>query len=344
MTRTLDTTPLPWHGDVWQQTLNVFRAGSSGHAYLLHGEADTGKRHFATRLAEYLLCQSPLPTTACGLCKSCLLNAAGNNPDLLVLEPEEGSKQIKVEQVRDVRQFLEMRSHGKGRRIIIIDTAESLGTSSANALLKGLEEPPQDVAFLLLSDRPRAVLPTISSRAQSLRMPRPRRDEVLAWLLMLSEQPSVGDLEQIIELAQGRPLAARAIIDSGIATAYAEIGETLLALAQQREYPLNVASRFSKSHCLELLTMLLHWLAELSKFRMTASATRLKGQALLALAQSLAGTHEAERQQEQTLALLQLYNRVATAQMQLVGTTNPNTQLLLEDLLLDFARLFKRPR
>lgn len=175
-------------------------------------------------------------------------------------------------------------------------------------------------------------------------MPRPRRDEVLAWLLTLREQTSVADLEQIIELAQGRPMAARAIIESGLATAYAEIGETLLALAQQREYPLTVASRYSKSHCLEFLTMLLHWLAELSKFRMTASVARLKGQALLALAQSLAGTQEAERQQEQTLALLQLYNRVATAQMQLVGTTNPNTQLMLEDLLLDFARLFKQPR
>jgi len=344
VTRTLDITPLPWHEDIWQQTLGVFRSGGAGHAYLLHGEAETGKRHFATRLAEYLLCQNPLPSTACGDCKSCLLNAAGNNPDLLVLEPEVGSKQIKVEQVRDVRQFLEMHSHGNGRRIIILDTAESLGTSSANALLKGLEEPPRDVVFLLLSDRPRAVLPTISSRAQSLRMPRPRRHEVLAWLLTLNLPHSVGDLEQIIELAQGRPLSARAIVESGLSAAYREIGEALLALAQQREYPLNVAGRYSKSHSVELLTMLLFWLAELSKYRMTASAARLRGEAMLILAQSLAESHGAERRQEQTLALLQLYNRVATAHMQLVGTTNPNTQLMLEDLLLDFARLFKRPK
>ncbi len=344
MTRTLDTSPLPWHEEIWQQTLSVFRSGGAGHAYLLHGEAETGKRHFARRLAEYLLCQNPLPHTACTQCKACLLNAAGNNPDLLLLEPEEGSKQIKVEHVRDVRQFLEMRSHGNGRRIIILDTAESLGSSSANALLKGLEEPPQEVVFLLLSDRPRAVLPTISSRAQSLRMPRPRRDEVLAWLLSVSEQLSVGDLEQIIELAQGRPLAAKAIIDSGLATAYGEIGEVLLALAKEREYPLQVAARYSKLHCMEFLTVLLHWLAELCKCRMTASAGRLKGNALLELAQWLASSHAPEDSKRQTLALLHLYNRVATAQMQLVGTSNPNSQLMLEDLLLEFARLFKRLR
>jgi DNA polymerase-3 subunit delta' len=344
VTRVLETSPMPWHEDLWQQTLTVFRSGSAGHAYLLHGEAQTGKRHFATSLAYYLLCQSPLPHSACGTCKSCLLNAAGNNPDLLVLEPEEGSKQIKVEQVRDVRQFLETRSHGRGRRIIVLDTAESLGTSSANALLKGLEEPPQEVVFLLISDRPRAVLPTISSRAQSLRMPRPRRDEVLAWLLTVFEQNGVGDLEQIIELAQGRPLAAKAIIETGQAKAYADIGEALLALAQQREYPLDVASRYSKSHCLDLLTILLHWLAELSKFRMTASTAQLKAPALRVLAQDLAGSQADGHCAGQTLAFLQLYNRVASAQMQLVGTTNPNTQLMLEDLLLEFGRLFKRPR
>jgi DNA polymerase-3 subunit delta' len=344
VTRKLDTAPLPWHGDIWQQTLTVFRTGSAGHAYLLHGEAETGKRHFASKLSEYLLCQNPLPDTACGHCKSCLLNAAGNNPDLLMLVPEEGSKQIKVEQVRDVRQFLEMRSHGNGRRIIIIDTAESLGVSSANALLKGLEEPPAEVVFLLLSDRPRAVLSTISSRAQSVRMPKPGRDQVLAWLLTLSARESVSDLEQIIELAQGRPLAAQAIIDSGLAATYDEIGEALLALAQEREYSLNVAGRYSKSHCMEFLTVLLHWLAELSKFRMTASATRLKGKALMQLAQSLTTRDAPEHADGQTLALLQLYNRVATAQMQLVGTGNPNTQLMLEDLLLEFARLFKHFR
>jgi len=344
VSRLLESAPLPWHKDAWQQTLAVFLSGSAGHAYLLHGDAETGKRHFATRLAQFLLCQSPLTDAACGECKSCLLNAAGSNPDFLLLEPEEGSRQIKVEQVRDVRQFLEMRSHGNGRRIILLDTAESLGTSSANALLKGLEEPPRDVVFLLLSDRPRAVLPTISSRAQSLRLLRPRRDEVLAWLLSVCDKQSVADLEQVLELAQGRPLAAKAIVDSGLLSVYMEIGEALLAMAQGREHPISVAIRYHKSHCTEFLAILLHWLAELSKFRMTASPAWLKGSTLPAAAVQLESSQGKAASQEQTLALLHLYNRVATAQVQLVGTSNPNTQLMLEDLLLEFVRLFNRAR
>jgi DNA polymerase-3 subunit delta' len=152
------------------------------------------------------------------VCSVCLLNAAGNNPDLLSIEPEEGSKQIKVDQIREIRQFLETRSHGFGKRVIILDTAESLGISSANALLKGLEEPPQDVIFLLISDRPKAVLATISSRTQVFRLPRPERSEVLAWLLTSGTVQSAADLELIIDLAQGRPFVARAILESGTAS------------------------------------------------------------------------------------------------------------------------------
>ena len=116
MTRVLDTTPLPWHRERWQQAVALFKSGSAGHAYLLSGEADTGKRYFAMMLAEYLLCRQPSAEAACARCSVCLLNAAGNNPDMLSIEPEEGSKQIKVDQIREIRQFLETRSHGFGKR------------------------------------------------------------------------------------------------------------------------------------------------------------------------------------------------------------------------------------
>lgn len=342
MTQVLNTSPLPWHRERWQQAVALFKSGSAGHAYMFSGEADTGKRHFARMLAEYLLCRQPSADAACAKCAVCLLNAAGNNPDMLSIVPEEGSKQIKVDQIREIRQFLETRSHGFGKRIIILDTAESLGISSANALLKGLEEPPQDVLFLLISDRPKAVLATISSRTQVFRLPRPERSDVLAWLLSCGVAQSPADLEMIIDLAQGRPFVARAILESGTASQLQEIGNTLLTLAQGRDDPVAIASRYSKSQCAEFLGMMLYWLSELSKHQLTGSATLLKGQTLRAAALLLrpACTNNKPLGGAQTQALLRLYSTVAAAQGQMIGSSNPNTQLMLEDLLLEMRRIF----
>jgi len=308
------------------------------------GEADTGKRYFARMLAEFLLCRNPSVNAACGVCPVCLLTAAGNNPDLLLIAPEEGSKQIKVDQVREIRQFLETRSHGFGKRVVILDTAESLGNSSANALLKGLEEPPQDVIFFLVSDRPKAVLATISSRTQVFRLPRPERSVVLAWLLSSVAGQSVTELELVIDLAQGRPFVAREILESGTAVHLQEIGDTLLAVAQGREYPLVVASRYSKSHSAEFIAVLMYWLSELSKYRLTlpSAATTLSGAALnnaASLLDTVAALHS-PHYSAKTLKLLELYKDTATAQGQMTGSSNPNTQLMLEDLLLDLRRIF----
>jgi DNA polymerase-3 subunit delta' len=342
VTLRLDNTPLPWHLERWQQAATLFKSGVAGHAYMFCGEPDTGKRHFATLLAQFLLCRHPLAEAACAECSVCLLNAAGNNPDLLTVVPEEGSKQIKVEQIRELRQFLETRSHGFGKRIVILDTAESLGISSANAMLKGLEEPPQDVIFLLISDRPKAVLATISSRTQVFRLPRPERSDVLAWLLSSGATQSAADLEMVIDLAQGRPFVARAILESGIASQLQEIGDALLVVAQGIDYPVAVASRYSKSQSAEFLNVLLYWLSELSKHRLTGAATMLKDQSLRAAAALLrpADSDGNSDTSTQTLALLRLYSEVATAQGQMIGSSNPNMQLMLEDILLEMRRIF----
>lgn len=340
MTRLLDTAPLPWHREHWLQILELFQSDTAGHAYIFSGEADTGKRYFARMLAEFILCRSPVAMAACGECPICLLNAAGSNPDLLLIAPEDGSKVIKVEQIRDIRQFLETRSHGFGKRIVILDTAESLGISSANALLKGLEEPPEDVIFLLITDRPKAVLPTISSRTQSVRLPRPARAEVLGWLLAQVHEPPAEELEIVIDLAQGRPFAARAIIESGSAAQLQEISEALLAIVQGKENPLAVASRFCKTQCAEMLSLMLYWLSELSKYRLTSAARELKGNSLKSAAQKLESA--SADAVAQTKRLVRLYDAVAIAQGQLFGSTNPNTQLMLEDLLLEMSHLFQR--
>ena len=308
------------------------------HACLLSAEADTGKRLYATMLAHFLLCHAPGTDAACGSCQMCRLNRAGSNPDLLIVEPDDGSKIIKVEQIRDLKRFLETSSHSFGKRIILLDSAESLGISSANALLKGLEEPPADVMFILLTDRPKSVLATITSRCQIVSLPRPNRLQSLSWLRnVTAETVATSDLDLLLDFAQGRPLAAKAMHDAGTLEQQREIGDALLQLLENRMPPCTLATRYAKTQAGDILRLMLYWLSILCKHRMTGDSGYLKSDALRRASAALLKSVSAGI--VPTRALFSLYNETVAAQKQLDSASNPNAQLMIEDLLLTLSKL-----
>src|SRR5256885_1391852 len=178
------------------------------HALLLHGPRGVGKLALAETMAQLLLCErSDLAKRPCGSCDACRWYLAGNHPDFRRLEPEaiaklpppmeeeEGSEPpttkrtkqpslfITVDQVRALAGFLNVGSHRGGRRIALAHPAEDLYLpNAANALLKGLEEPPAGAMFILVSHRPARLLPTIRSRCVAIPVPIPPREVSLAWL------------------------------------------------------------------------------------------------------------------------------------------------------------------
>lgn len=107
------------------------------------------------------------PGNACDTCGSCLKAMAGTHPDLTVLIPT--TRSIKVDEVRDAIQDMGLKPFEARTKCIIIEPAEQLGTEGANALLKTLEEPPSSTLIILVSHRPRLLLPTIVSRCQLIR-------------------------------------------------------------------------------------------------------------------------------------------------------------------------------
>lgn len=143
--------------------------------YLFTGPPGCGRKMAALATATSLNCQSS--DIACGSCSSCLLYAAGNHPDLYVLGLSEGKRQIVIEQIREQiieRAYLKPMS-GKTSTFIIED-AHLLNMNASNAFLKTLEEPPQTSHFILLAPDRDSVLPTISSRCQTLAFsPLPRQ-------------------------------------------------------------------------------------------------------------------------------------------------------------------------
>lgn len=192
------------------------------HALLIHGARGVGKLALAERIAQLLLCEQE--SKPCGSCAGCRWYLAGTHPDFRRVEPEalakeppageEGeetpakrgkpSLEIKVDQVRGLEDFLNIGSHRGKLRVALVHPAEDMNEVSANALLKGLEEPPSGAVFLLVSHRPARLLPTIRSRCVALPVPVPPKEVAQRWL----ESQHVRDAARWLAYAGGAPLRA----------------------------------------------------------------------------------------------------------------------------------------
>lgn len=164
--------------------VQVKRRLSSGrglsHAYLLAGPAGCGKRTLAGLLSQALVC-SGAGEVPCGACDHCRKAVAGVHPDILRVGSD--GKDITVSQVREVRSDAYIRPNEAGRKVYILENAQTMNGSAQNALLKLLEEGPAYAAFLLLSDNAGAMLPTVRSRCELLTLSPVTPAEAEAWLL-----------------------------------------------------------------------------------------------------------------------------------------------------------------
>jgi DNA polymerase-3 subunit delta' len=149
--------------------------GTVPPSLLFSGPAGVGKRLTAVALAQALNCQRPVSpdpsgsaTDACGECSACSRIARGVHADVLIVEPGDTGA-IKIEQIRDVVDRSGYRPFEGRRRVVIIDGADALGLPAQDAILKTLEEPPSASVFVLITDRPDVLLPTVRSRCQRLR-------------------------------------------------------------------------------------------------------------------------------------------------------------------------------
>src|SRR5436190_4825174 len=198
------------------------------HALLIHGPRGVGKLALAEQVAQYLLCEhADRAKRPCGSCDGCRWFVACSHPDFRRLEPEaiaklppaaeeeEGSETparrtkqpslyITIDQIRGLAGFLNLRSHRGALRVALVHPAEDLYPNAANALLKGLEEPPTGAIFILVSHRPARLLPTVRSRCVALPVPIPTRESSLAWL----KSQGQANAERWLAFAGGAPLQA----------------------------------------------------------------------------------------------------------------------------------------
>jgi DNA polymerase-3 subunit delta' len=194
------------------------------HALLLIGPPGVGKRDFAEQLAALLLCEAVTPDMqACGQCVACHWLASGNHPDFRRIEPggddketeetkreksgekakKQGADIIRIDQIRELEDFVFVGSHRQANRVVLITEAEAMPAAAANSLLKILEEPPASVYFILVSSRQKMLLPTLRSRCRVVPLTQPDRQAATNWLKKAGLEKQA---TRYLDLAGGAPL------------------------------------------------------------------------------------------------------------------------------------------
>ncbi|MDQ5920987.1 MAG: polymerase subunit delta [Pseudomonadota bacterium] len=159
----------PWQSDDYTYLLQL--RGRMPQAILLQGAKGIGVDSLALNWIISVLCpNSATANTYCGKCNSCLLFADDSHPDFYLLTAVADEKTISVSAVRAVIDFLALSTHISDYKVVLIKDTNLLSLSSANALLKILEEPPSYAIFVLLTDNLQQLLPTIVSRCHKYRL------------------------------------------------------------------------------------------------------------------------------------------------------------------------------
>jgi DNA polymerase-3 subunit delta' len=233
------------HDHAERSLATAFASGRMHHGWLLIGPEGVGKATLAWRLARHVL--SP-PDERDSQARSLAIRSeapavrqvmALSHPGLLLIRRpydvrnKRFSASIPVDEVRRLRAFLAHTAGAGAWRIVIVDSADDLNASSANALLKSLEEPPARTLFVLVSSQPGRLLPTIRSRCRTLELG-PVRDQALRKAveaaLEASEAPVPGSIDwtQLERLSEGSVRQSLALIANDGLKMQARI-ETLLA-------------------------------------------------------------------------------------------------------------------
>ena len=144
------------------------------HAYIISSLSEEARSQAAEYLCQMFLCSGGEPRP-CGVCRDCRKVKSGNHPDVIVLEREKSEKgavrrEIVVDQIRRISSEARILPNEAERKVYVIRDADTMNASAQNAALKLLEEPPAHVAFLLLCAEPEALLPTVRSRCEVLRL------------------------------------------------------------------------------------------------------------------------------------------------------------------------------
>jgi DNA polymerase-3 subunit delta' len=315
------------------------RSGRVSHAYLFAGPAGVGRIGAATAFAQLLNCERPSAEDACGECRSCRRIAAGQHPDVRVVDverelllldtPEERKKRvISIEQVRALRRDVAFPPLEGRFKVYLLAAADQMQAEAANSLLKILEEPPPQVVIILIAETTVPMLPTVVSRCQLVRfslVPGPAIEQALIERLGIDP----GRARFIAALSGGQ--LGRAMMWAQSAEAL-EWRDRVLDLLEHLETAdplerLDAAEAFSKDRdrVADLLDAALFWYRDILVWQETGEEKHLINLDRMARIAALAGAMPGVTLSERITALEEAKEALRS---------NVHPRLLLEHLFL----------
>ena len=339
----------PWQETDWRRiTRNLEQ---THHGLLLTGRSGIGKREFALKYCQHLLCRKPSPESGgpCGDCQNCRLFGAGTHPDFHVLTTEteavngrltlisqysdryQDSKErdrkakpgqiISIDQIRRLIDRFSTYAHISAIRVALILPADAMNINAANALLKLLEEPPSEAVLILVSAEPERLPATIRSRCIGHTMTTPKQETALNWL----EQDLTRESSRIaLKLAAGGPVDAKILADEGLLEIQKNVLEGLIGLLSGRIPALELADKISKMDLDQALIWLQQFVIDLVKWRQTESRP------------DWINGFERDLQTASIERLYRLYDRISRYRR--ISRDPLNEQLVIEDLLLTLQK------
>jgi DNA polymerase-3 subunit delta' len=255
---------LPWHHATWNALGARLAAKSVPHAILLVGPKGIGKQQLATAFAKSLLCrQLGADGHSCGSCRCCILLAAGSHPDFHLCRPIEDSKQVRIDQVRELARKSALTSTMGDYQVFLVDPADAMNTNAANAFLKTLEEPSASSIIVLLAERPGNLPATIISRCQQFQIQVPANEVGIEWLSTVGDWPQE-QCREALAAAGGAPLLAQSILAEEHADKLTQAVEVLVAAGEGRADPVSLAAQWQDEWLGARLDWWRRWLRELA--------------------------------------------------------------------------------
>lgn len=303
------------------------------HAYLFTGPLGVGRRSLALRLAQAVNCsQPPAPGAICGECRACRGFGRGQHPDLLLVERQEGDREIKIDALRALTRALSRTPLEARYQIALVLNFHHASEEAANALLKTLEEPNPSVILCLTALDADSIPATVVSRCEVLRL-RPLPQAELAPALQTHLGVDAAQASLLASVSQGLPgLALRLQYDTTLLENRAQWLSALQGLlAGSRVQRFAFAEKASKDRK-ELKNMLLVWLSYWRDVLVSASGATVplantdRAAEIGAVAQDIGFSQAADALQAVERTLTQL-------------ETNVNARLALEVLLLELPLL-----
>ncbi|MDG2018710.1 MAG: DNA polymerase III subunit delta' [Porticoccaceae bacterium] len=306
-------SPLPWHKDLWQTFNDCIDTQRLPHAIIVNALEGVGAEHLAHALAYRMLCSQVDKGVACGQCSGCLTLKAGSHPDFYRLSPEENSKYIRVDQIRALCESVVKTSQQGGWKVAIIYPAEAMNIAASNALLKSLEEPEPNTLIILVSSRLSAIPMTIRSRCQIESLGIPSAAIAQQWLSERLEDKQV-NISELLDMANGQPLLA---LDYATGSGFEnrqQVESLLDAMRNSDETPFAAAQACQKYTPEDLIAWILSYVHRL-----------------------MVG----ELQNNLNPALFVFLDKLIKAREWLLSGSPLNTQLLWEELFIEWVQIFQ---